>query len=128
MEISIFLARVFGLYLLIVGLAMLFNRKVILIAVNNMLQQPGLLFFSAIVTLILGILLLEWHNIWIASWPVVITVLSWLVFVKGALRVLYPQIDQKWGKAYENSGFYYSMSVITVALGIFLVYQGFFIA
>ena len=67
MEISIFLARVFGLYLLIVGLAMLFNRKVILIAVNNMLQQPGLLFFSAIVTLILGILLLEWHNIWIAN-------------------------------------------------------------
>lgn len=125
MDVSLFLAKAFGLYLVIVSIMLLINRKELLKRVNAMLSCPGTMFFSAIVTLILGILLIISHNIWTADWRVIVTLLAWLTFAKGVVRTLYPQIDEKWGDIYQNNAFYYGSGVITLLIGLYLAYVGF---
>lgn len=126
MDTSIFLAKVFGLYLVILSLGMLFNRAYYTKAIVNMLQSDGVMFLTAMVTLILGILLVLFHNVWVADWRVVITILAWLTLVKGILRVLFPALAQQWSHALDNNFIYYISMLITLSLGYYVGYMGFF--
>ncbi len=41
--------------------------------------QRGVLLLNAIITPIIGILLVVSHNLWVADWRVVITIIAWLI-------------------------------------------------
>lgn len=121
---TLFLAKVFGLYLIVFGIFMVVRKKNFLERINEFMENPSARFFSVFVTLILGILLVVSHNEWTMSWGVIITILSWWVFIKGVLRLFYPEIDQKWAHMFDKDSVYYPTVVITLALGIFLMYMG----
>ena len=120
-----FLAKAFGLYLTLTGLAMIFNRKYYLEAAAEMLEHKGLSLFTSIFTLILGIILVLFHNVWVWNWALVITILAWLTLLKGVARMFFPRQFEKAIRAYENCTFFYVLMVITVAIGVMLLCYGF---
>ncbi len=122
---TLFLAKVFGLYLTILSVLMLVRRESFTARIDTLLASSATLFFSAIVTLILGILLVVSHNIWIMHWTVLITILCWWVLIKGVLRLFFPEIDKKWTNAFIKTKSYYSSAVIMLVLGILFLYLGF---
>ncbi len=126
MNTTIFLAKAFSLYFVIVGLAMIFHRKYYLEAAAEMLEHKGLSFFTAIFTLTLGILLVLFHNIWDEVWAIVISVLAWLTLLKGMVRLFFPKQFEKAIRAYENCTFFYIMMIITVLFGVLLGCYGFY--
>ena len=125
MEVTFFLAKGFSIYLVVIGIAMLFNREYYTTAANEMLDHSGLSFFTSIFTLILGIILVLSHNIWTLNWTVVITVLAWLTFLKGILRLLMPAHFSKCMRIYETSCYYYTVTVLSILVGLYLGCYGF---
>lgn len=125
MTTSVFLAQAFSIYFIVVTLAMLFNKDYYTKAAIELLQHKGLALLTGIFTLILGILLVLFHNIWIANWQVIITILAWLTLIKGIMRLFFPKQMQSWIDALKKSGFFYSTLGIMLILGVLLGYLGF---
>jgi len=125
MNTSIFLAQAFAIYLLIMGVALLFCREYFFQAAIEIAESKGQSLILSIFTLILGILLVLFHNVWVANWQVVITLLAWVTLLKGIIRLLLPTLVLKWMKAFDNNTYYYSVVVFSIALGLYLIYMGF---
>lgn len=127
MEVSIFLAKIFSLYFLVVGVGMIANPMGTRVAVQSLLDCPGAMYLSAVLTLILGVLLIVSHNVWVWGWPLIVTLLCWWIFIKGAVRILYPAVDQQLQKAINHTGTYYTSAIVMLALGAWFFYLGFFL-
>lgn len=126
MNTSIILAQILGIYLLIMSIAMLVNKRYYQEAAIAMLQNSGVLFLTAIVTLVLGVLLVVFHNVWVSDWRVIITILAWLGLIKGIVRMFFPKQIVKWSNAIQNDRVYFISLGICLVLGVYLAYKGFF--
>ena len=126
MNISKFLSKVIGLYLIIVSIAMLVNMPQFLIYVIKLINDAQSMFVAGFVTLILGLLMVVSHNIWQWHWRVIITIFSWLILIKGASIVIYPEfIDHLSLLFVQNLKIAYIAAGFDLALGILLSYFGF---
>jgi len=128
MDISIFLAKVFGLYFIIMGLAVLKNRGGLNEMISELVNNSSRRLMDGFLILIIGILLVVSHNIWAGGWKILITILGWLTLLKGILRLFLS--NEQFAKVvnkFSNPSFYMWSGVISVVLGIYLAYIGFFI-
>lgn len=91
MELSLFLAKAWGLLLPILCLAILRNQDRYLQMVKAVMTEP-VLFFSGMVALLIGIPHVLAHNIWIADWRGLVTLMGWLMVAKGVIRIFFPQM------------------------------------
>ena len=126
MVLSIFLAKTIGLYLVIVSTALMLKADEFKPMMLEMLKNPSLVSFSGILTLIFGILIVVSHNIWVMDWRVIITILGWLTLLKGIMRLFYPEfVMKKATKCVENKASYNIMMLITLFIGLVLLYFGY---
>jgi len=126
MEISIFLAKTLGIYLLVISLSFLINQKSLRPPILEMIGSPAFMLLTGFIALIIGILLIVSHNIWVMDWRIIITIIGWLAFIKGITRLVFPEYVVKTTKKWvENDGVYYTTFVITLILGIILFYLGY---
>ena len=122
MEVSIFLGRALGIYLLIIGLSMLFNHKVFFRTFQQWAEQPGSITLTAFISIILGILMVLVHNVWVADWRIVITLLAWLTLIKGIIRLNFPHAVPRTMMYFEqNRVAYFSLGIFCLLLAIFLL-------
>lgn len=126
MDTSKFLAKVIGIYLIIISLAMLLHMPRFNEMVSNLTSNPPLVFTVGFFTLILGILVVVSHNIWQWNWRVIITIIGWIALLKGTSLIIHPAlIDILTAFYVQNTIFDYSVAIIDLILGIILVYFGF---
>lgn len=126
MDVSIFLAKLLGIYLLIVGVAYFFRREFFREVIRDFYNSPALIAISSVLNLIIGLLIVLNHNVWEFSWKVVITIIGYLSIVKGIMHLYFPEYGKKLStKFVENDIFVYS-GVISLALGVYLLYHGYF--
>ena len=126
MEVSKFLSKVIGLYQIIISLAMLINMKQFTADIQGMINNGPLMIYIGCVTVIMGILLVVSHNIWQWTWRMLITIVSWIVLLKGSSILLFPHaLDQITLQFATNSHFAYSVTVVDLMLGILFCYFGF---
>lgn len=126
MDISKFLGKVIGIYLIIISISMLINMNYIINLIYHFITNPALMFFTGCLTLILGILLIVSHNIWQWNWRVIITLIAWVVFFKGASIVICPKIIDKTTMLFLQSiQTPYITASFDLLLGILLIYLGF---
>lgn len=125
MSTSIFLAQAFGIYFAIMTVALLVNHASIVKIVNETPPTSFVTFLAGIFTVILGIVLVLFHNVWVPHWPVVITILAWVTLIKGVMLIVYPNyID--WAKKYIFNTKLYSMYwIFTLVLAVFFLCKGF---
>ena len=125
MDVSIFLAKLFAIYFVVIGIALLTSKEYFKQAAIELVDHKGLSLLTAIITLIMGALLVLFHNIWVADWRVVITILCWLTLVKGVVRVWFPGHMRKMVGVFMKGNVLVTMAVIIVLVGIWLGYVGF---
>lgn len=122
--ITLFMATVIGWYLVIVSLFTLCQYEQVKSITAEILVQRGLFFIVAIITLILGLLMVVSHNIWVMGWPVIITLISWLVLISGLLRLLCANKAKKMGQSFmANPVGMKVISIVFLLLGLFLLLQ-----
>lgn len=129
MTLSIFLGRFFGLYLLIVGFFYLFRRPFIKKAAEQIFEKEAFVVITAIISLIMGLLVVLSHNIWTFNWKVSITLIGYLALCKGLARLFVPHhIDKKLILKLVIGDNPIYVGIICLIFGFFLLYEGFFSA
>lgn len=126
MERSKFLGKVIGVYLIIVGVTTFMNIHQFLTYANNLMNDASLLFVTGFFTVILGILMVVSHNIWQWNWRVIITIISWLVLLKGISILLCPvTLNKMTLQLFQDENRVYIATVIDFVIGVLLCYFGF---
>jgi len=125
MESTLFLAKIFGVMFLVIGLSILFDVKYYLKAFEDFMKSKALLYITGFMILIMGLLIILVHNTWTKDWTMIITILAWLTFLKGLVFMLFPAWMTNFGKGMLNKGYLTFAGVFALLLGLFLVYKGF---
>ncbi|STY28233.1 Integral membrane protein (PIN domain superfamily) [Legionella wadsworthii] len=126
MDISKYISKVLGIYLIIVSLAMFANIEQFTLYVQALLKNAPLMLILGFLTLILGLLLVVAHNIWKWDWRLVITIIGWVILLKGASIIFYPHyVDKATLVFLQNTNIAYSSAGFELILGIILTYLGF---
>lgn len=125
MDISIFLAQVFGLYFIFAGIALLIRKESMKLLLNS-LSRSGFMYLSGFMSLIVGIPLILIHNIWDGSWRVLITVLVWVILIKGLLLIFAPEFMTTIATNLTKHSLLLRHGIwVVIIFGLYLVYIGF---
>jgi len=125
MDISFFLAQVFGLYFVLAGVAILV-RPTATIELMQLIANRNATFISGFMALLVGVPLVLLHNVWDGSWRVVITLLVWLTLLKGVVRIFVPDMVASWADTLVSyPRLVRHMVWVLIILGIYLMSLGF---
>lgn len=126
METSLFLAQLIGPIFTVLGLSILIRPDGILKAGAEFLETEGLLLTSGLLALTAGLALVLSHNLWVADWRVLITVIGWISLIAGLSRLLLAGPIKRLGVAMlDNRALIIAPAVVMLALGLYLSWQGF---
>jgi len=127
MSTSIFLARLIGPVMALVGVSLIVNEAAFRKMAQEFLRSPALIFFSGMILLPAGLAVVLSHNVWVMDWPVIITVLGWVAVISGAVRVFAPQRVTKVGKNFlARKDVTTAAAAFWLVVGAVLCYFGFF--
>jgi len=123
---SIFLARLLGPLLLIVGASLLLNPHAVRKMAQDVLGSVTLVYLFGVLDFAAGLAILLVHNVWVASWRVIITLIGWLLLIRGAVRILAPeQVMERAAKVLRVQNYLLIAGGVTAVLGLVLCYFGY---
>lgn len=125
MELSIFLAKMLGLYFLLLAVVGLFRQK----SVKNMLRdigkEPLLIWTIASVEIAAGLALILGHSVW-QGWELVITLVGWAFLIEGLFYLLFPARTISKVVRRMAKGKWYSLGILlSLIIGVYLAGYGF---
>ncbi len=127
MESSILIAKILGPLYVVSAFGWLFNRKIYGDIVEEYLNHRGLLYLSAILAFLFGATILTFHNVWIADWPMIITMLAMIGLIKGLSILVYPDKTISLALAFaSNMSAMFVTFFLIFALGAALTWFGYF--
>ena len=125
MDMTVLLARIIGPYMLIVGAGLLLNRVWYQERMAEIQEQPLVLLVAGAFTLILGLLMLQFHHVWSLDAGGLITLVGWITALKGALALLWPAGFVKMARVYRNSDRALTLQALLALLfGTYMSYIG----
>jgi hypothetical protein len=124
MCLSTFLALVIGLYLFFMSLAMLVHQQRFKKIIAEFLGNQPLLTLSGGLGMIFGLLIVISHNVWVASWPLLITLVGWITLIQGLARIFFPEHFVKVVKEMQARVGYALMTWVWLLVGVYLVWAG----
>lgn len=125
METSIFIARIASIIYLAAGIGFLFYGDYYKKVVKGFIDNPGASYIAAIFTIVLGYFIVSYHNIWEASWVVIITILGWGALIKGIAILAFPEPVMKLSASVIKMKKLEYFAPIAIILGLVLGYFGF---
>jgi uncharacterized membrane protein len=127
MDTSIFLAKLMGPIFVIIGVGLFLNRERYLAVVDEVILSKTLLYVFGIMALTGGLAVLLTHNVWVWDWPVVITIIAWLMVVRGSLRIVIPQQIEAIAKGMTDQlpTLLLISDMIVISVGLFLSWKGY---
>jgi len=125
MDISIVLAQIWGVGCVVFGLSMFLNKKWTAVAVEEMIQNQGVIMLAGLVTLVMGLVLVALNNIWTSGLPLFITILGWLTLLKGAVILLFPTFTVSYYKKMNKGNIFAWGGFVLIILGLVLLYSVF---
>lgn len=124
MMLSLFLAKLIGIYLLIASLELIFRKKELEAAIKDFASSKGLLAFSGSLSLLFGLAIVISHPIFSMDWRAIVTLIGCLLIIRGVIRITFPSHTQKTISKFFHS-WYWLILIIAIILGIFLTFSGF---
>ena len=125
MDTSLFLARLIGPMLLVIGLGLLINRENFRAMAKELIASREQMFIIGLLTLLGGLAIVNTHNVW-NGWPTIITVFGWIFVIGGALRVLFPDVVRSiQGAALDQPMLPLIGGAVQTLFGAWLCYAGF---
>ncbi len=122
---SVTLGRIIGIFLVICGLSLLVKRKDVMAMVENLRDNPAVLYLAP-VTLIIGLVIVVIHPEWVMDWPVIITIIGWSLVLSSVVYLFFPQnaivrlID-----LFNRPASYVIDGVLFLVAGLYLVVMSF---
>ena len=120
-----FLARLIGLYSILISLAMVTHKQASVETVTALIHNPPLLLLAGVFGVSVGLAMVLGHNVWSGgAVPVVVTLVGWATLAKGLLLLFLPPGAAPevllGGLHYEQ--LFYVYTGVSLLLGIYLTY------
>jgi hypothetical protein len=126
MDLTHFLARLLGIYCLVISIMMLSRRQAMLAIVTSCIQNRALLFLVEILALAAGLAIVLGHNIWSSGLlSMIVTLIGWLTLVRSIILLfLSPEAVGRFIKAIQYEQNYYLFTAIPSLIGLYLTVAG----
>jgi uncharacterized protein YjeT (DUF2065 family) len=126
MDTSIFLARMLGLFFLVMGVGIVAGMQNYRAMAEEFLKSRALIYIAGLLAFLPGLAIVLTHNLWVGDWRVIITIFGWLGLIGGAFRLLFPtQVREIGGAMLQNGQALRIAGVVIVVIGAVLAYFGF---
>jgi hypothetical protein len=126
MQTSVFLAKLLGPLLLAVGAGILLNPKAFRTMASEVVRSVTLVYLFGLLDFAAGLAIVLTHNVWVASWRVLITLIGWLMLIRGALRILIPETIMRYAAGIiRNKQLVPVAGAVTGILGLVFCYFGY---
>mgnify|MGYP001612414513 CR=1 FL=1 len=128
LNLTLLLARLWGLIFLIAGVSMFLKRKMLMHILRDIIHNRTLLYTIGWVELLIGLVFVIIHNVWFGSaLPIIVSILGWLLLLEGLLYVFIShQLAEGIFEWLHRKKVFYLIAVCYVGFGIYLAYLGFF--
>lgn len=108
MDTTIFFARLWGSFFMIFGALFIITGQ--LGKTIEMTDDKAFVISTDYITMLMGLVTVILHNVWVASWPIVITIMGWSTLIKGVMKIGFPETIHKQAqrfkkKQYVSAGF-----------------------
>ena len=118
-DISIFLAKFWGWYLIIFFLILSLNPKRIQQIFEDLKDQKFVI-ITSFIAIIIGLINILLHNEWEDDWTLIITFMGWISLFIGLSLFIFPEKTINWMNII-NVKFFQVLYLLLFLLGIFLL-------
>lgn len=126
MGFSIFIAQVLGIIFLIVGISILINRANMRAVITDFIDHPAFLVIVGFLNVVMGALIVASHNIWQPNWAVLITIVGWLLLIRGFVLLAFPSfVRARLTRVSAKETPIYVGATVFLILGLIFCYFGF---
>lgn len=130
MTTSRYIARLMGPVMLIIGIGMIGGMLTEGDAYSSLLKEfigsRALIFITGTLALVAGLAVVNAHNLWVPDWRVIVTILGWLLIVRGISNLVFPGTVQTLGdRMIASHGGILAGAAVTIVLGAILSIMGY---
>lgn len=126
MEITIFLAKLWGPVIFAVGIGIFVNQGYYVKIYRDLEKNTLAAFVFGMIAMTVGIAHILFHNVW-GSWlEGIVSFLGWATLAKGTVFIIAPKFVDKAGDFYANKNLVIFAGILTMALGGFLSWVAYF--
>jgi len=124
---TIYLSRLIGLFTLLVAASMLVDKPKAIATMTALVQDRSALVVIGMLGTAVGIAIVLAHQVWSGgSLPIVVTVLGWLILIRGLVVLFLPQpATVRLVAWFRLDEFFYPYLGFAAALGLYLAVHGF---
>lgn len=120
---SVIVAKIFALYFMGIGIAILANPSAFRESYKDMLKNRGVLLLGGVIAILFGAFVVSIHNIWYKDWRVLLTIFGWWSLIKGILLIGYPQFVEYFKPLFtKDDQFYRGLGGVLLLVGILFAY------
>lgn len=125
MEISLYLAKVWGLSGMLLCIGLLLNRKQLIAVIKNFKGNALSGLIAGVAALGIGVAQVVGYNSWTFDWRGIITLFGWVSLLKGVAILFIHGYLENFAKVFAKEGWYTTGLVIFLILSMYLLYMGF---
>ena len=125
MQPAVFIARLIGPAFVAVGLGILANGPFYTALILEAVHSPTLIYFSGLMALVPGLAILNVHRSW-SGWPVIITIIGWLMVIGGVIRLVLPATTATLATdLYSHAIVLLIVALVVLVVGAYLCFEGY---
>jgi hypothetical protein len=124
---EVLIAKILCVAYLALGIGILTNPKYYKKEMENLLDNSAILLFGGFIAIILGFIIIEYHNTWEKDWTTIITLVGWIAILKGVTLLAFPHVSSFYKNTiFKPENFNKILLPILIIMGIVFGYFGFF--
>lgn len=125
METSVLIAKIISVIYLSFGVGLIFNTSFYKKGIEKLLDSASFTILAGMIAVIIGIVIIEFHNIWEKNWTIVITIIGWIALIKGILLLTFPKSMVFFKPMFQLEKLYKFLAPLVILFGLIFAYFGF---
>ncbi|MFZ3020085.1 MAG: hypothetical protein WA051_01005 [Minisyncoccia bacterium] len=119
MDVTLLVSKIFGVYLLVAGVFLIFKGKTIPYLLKDFFDHPAVCYLTGVILLFLSSMYLIQYNIWDGTWKTIVTAFVWITLLKGLVYIFAPKILSEM-TIQNNKRFFNIYGVLAILVGVYL--------
>ncbi len=124
MELSIFVAKIIAVTYIAISIGQFFGGITYKKMYQDIMGSSAFMVSMGLFGIVIGFLLIEYHNIWVWNWTVIVTIIGWAALIKGIMFLAFPNALKIFEPMFTGK-FLKVFPYFTLAFGLLMGYFGF---
>lgn len=125
MELSILIAKIISVIYLSAALGGIFSADHYRGISDDIFNNAGLTYLTGFTAVIVGFLIVHYHNFWVSNWTVLITIIGWLGLIKGVLIIAFPKCVRRISESFLRGKGFKLFPYLAIFMGLLFGYFGY---